>query len=499
MHDESVHHDAAARERLVRSGSGTVMPTRCRGSVLDVMRSLPLVLGLLVACVPASRPINPDLEAPSLAEVTEPPESEDAMGEQAQLELLASLYLDERARHGVLERALAQRASETTRTTACEAPSMDELSAARAQLFDFRVLEARGGKLLARVPNASELDDLAYLMVAVSEAGPRVGLTWTNRASPRVDELAPELEKLQKAWDEAIARADLETAYVAGRHYLELLGWPGAIRINDDFGLGWGGAAHSFLMRDMAMIAEVRGDHEQARLLYTRASPGGGTCGHSVRSRWEDQVRGSIRTGEQLYGCRAVIAERLLDVDGRIRDDYDYGPSRLVDAGFDLGRLYRGALLTRNRHEVSTTLAQTVIGSQREVAVARLSARGSEAWEARLQALEGFTDMMGDPALDVLLELIAVGDPNTRARAIGAIGQAARREFAGPCDRTFFLGRSTRWTIRAFGEDCATRLDDAEAAKLAARLRPHLHDRDPDVREATIEALQLILAAGETQ
>jgi hypothetical protein len=467
--------------------------------VFDALRSLPLVLGLLAACDPATRPIAPEPEPAGLVEVVEPPKPD--MAGQAQLERLASLYLngDFDARRPLLL-ALSRRADEATPKAPCVPPSAEELAAARAKLSDFRVLEARpDGKLLARIPDASELDDLAYLMVAIGEAGPRVGDAWTNHASPGTDELLSELEKLQKAWDEAIRRTDLEAASVAGRRYLELLGWPGAMRTNADFHPHWSGAAHSHLMFDMAMIAEVRGEHEQARLLYTRASPVG-ICLMAIHRRWEDQVRGSIRTGEQLYGCRAVIAERLLDLRGSVRDDpYDYGPGRLVDAGFDLVRLYRGALLTRNRDEVSLTLAQKVVGPQREVATARLMARGSEAWESRLWALEAFTDMTGEPALDVLLELIAVGDRDTRARAITAIGQAARRDFAGPCDDPFYLYYSTARTIHAFGVDCATRLDDAEAAKLAARLRPHLHDRTPEIREATAEALELILASGRAQ
>jgi hypothetical protein len=421
--------------------------------------------------------------------------------------LLGDFHSDE-----LVDTALERRVLAAMEQGVCEPPHTDELAAAREDLVDFRVLEATaGGKLRARKLEATELDDLAYFMAAVVQAGTPVGEPWEDDEAAPNEALIPELKQAKRRWEQSKQRGDLDAAFAAGEDYLELLGWPEPIHIADEISFAWGGAAYSYLMRDMAKLAELRGRHEQARQLWTRANPGGGACGSSASYYWHDQLRGSIRTAEILGDCRPTIAERLLDIDAyswwtfgegsfeSYDDGFDYGVRRLAAAGFDLARLYRGALLTRNRELDPLAIADALVGPEREPARARLLARGSEDWEWRVRASEGLADTIGEPALEPLLALLPVANPELRARVIEAIGRAGRRFSSGACDpehRALIGEGSNIWhrVVRPFGHDCSTRLDDRETSKLARQLRPYLGDDNQDVRVATAGAFVHLLA-----
>ncbi|MFY0541563.1 hypothetical protein [Nannocystis pusilla] len=166
----------------------------------------------------------------------------------------------------------------------------------------------------------------------------------------------PENDRLAAAAGDAKARGDVVGLVQHGRAYLARLGFPGPVNGRAESHWAWGGARYSYVFRDLALGAELLGDPTLAGQLYRRADPGGGMCGTSVSYRWSEQVRGAIRSAERAGDCRVAVAERLLDVDGP-RDMYpkpapdsmDYGPARLAAAGFDVARLYRGALLTAGR------------------------------------------------------------------------------------------------------------------------------------------------------
>jgi hypothetical protein len=338
------------------------------------------------------------------------------------LDMVASLALlrvqtAAEVRDAILER----RAIEAVATASCEPPSAAELAAARDELADFRTLEAtHNGRLRPQRLTPAELDDLAYFMVVVARAGLRVG--WGSediRSSPDEAWLAA-LTRATEDWDAAILDGDLNATYAAGLRHLELLGWPGPLQSSERRSRG--SALHSDRMRDLAWIAELRGRYDEARELWTRAHTVG-ICGRDTLRNWRTQMEGSIRAAERSGDCRAAIAERLLDVSAvdrwsfggdapaeRYRPGFDYGVRRLAAAGFDIPRLYRGALLTRNRNEDPRELAAVIDGPEQDIVRARLRMRGNEAWEVRVRAIEGLADTLGEPALDPLLELIAAGD-----------------------------------------------------------------------------------------
>lgn len=408
----------------------------------------------------------------------------------------------------VREAILERRAIEAMASGRCEPPSAAELAAARHDLVDFRTLEAtQSGRLRPRQLTAAELDDLAYFMVVVAHAGLRVG--WGSEevpSSPDESWLAA-LTRVTGDWDAALLHGNLDGVQDAGWRHLELLGWPGPLQVPER--LARGTAPHSERMRDLAWIAELRGRHDEARELWTRARTTG-ICGMDTHRKWLTQMKGSIRAAERSGDCRAAIAERLLDISAvdrwsfggdapaeRYESGFDYGLRRLAAAGFDIPRLYRGALLTRNRNEDPRELAAAIEGPEQDIVRARLRVRGNEAWEVRVRAIEGLADTLGESALDPLLELLAVGDVSVRWRVLSTIGQAAERPAAGVCDPQGqgFAGSSGSYrVVHRFGYNCATQLDDNEVSALAKRLLPYLRDPEPKIRIATAEVFVDLVA-----
>ncbi len=430
-----------------------------------------------------------------------------ALGGDASMPLLVrldarGLYLGQQ----VLERLLERRWAEKRTALACAPPSEEEVRAAQAGLDDFVVFRFRDGKLVGEAPSPVERDDLAYFLAAVSEAGPEVGTTreggdgsWTNPGPPN-----PELERRWNELGRAKRDGDLAAMFDAGIAYLAALGYPGPLRTDEEDQYAWGGAVYSYVMRDVALAAEALDRLDVAAALYRRADPGGGACGTSVSFRWQQQVEGVIRAEEGQGRCRAVVAERLLAVDGA-PIEYEpppgptYGTTELTAAGYDVARLYRGALATIHRDVPHDELAAVLAGVPAplgDAARARFEARGAEAWERRVLALEGLADTTQRDALPLLLGLAGSAPAPVRVRALRGLAALAERPMNDPCLPIMGLGGSGagewRREIRMLGRSCDSSLKMPEAAGLAAQLAPLAADPEPDVRAEAVAALGAI-------
>lgn len=405
-----------------------------------------------------------------------------------------------------LERVLARAMAAATQRARCAPPDAGAVAVARVGLADFLLVRVRHGEAVGVVPDAAELDDLAYFFAAVADAGPEVGAAVEgNPGTPLRPGVAdPERERLAEAMRLAHRDGDLAAVARHGREYLRGLGFPGPLDRAAEDTFAWGGARYSYVLRDLAQAAELLGDASLAGALYRRADPGGGMCGTSTTYRWAHQVRGAIRSSEQLGDCRPAVAERLLDIDGPRDlwptprpDAEDYGPARLRLAGFDVPRLYRGALLTAGRELEPAALQRALErapADRRAAALARLRARGPEAWARRVFAVEGLADASGRAALPQLQGLLAAATPELRARALAAIGELAARPSSDPCDPELAglsLSGSSGWErhVTPLGATCATSLRLHEAGSLAMSLVPWLEDHDPETRRAAAEAL----------
>ncbi|WAS97487.1 HEAT repeat domain-containing protein [Nannocystis punicea] len=413
------------------------------------------------------------------------------------------IYSAERSLEAILTRAMADAVPKAR----CAPPTRTEVAAARLALADFAVLRRHGGVLRGEAPTSAELDDLAYFFAAVTDAGPVVGgAVEASPGSPLTPAAPdPENDRLAAAASDARARGDVLGLVQNGRAYLARLGFPGPLQGSAESHWAWGGARYSYVFRDLALGAELLGDPALAGELYRRADPGGGMCGTSVSYRWSEQVRGAIRSAERAGDCRVAVPERLLDVDGPrdmvpkpAPDSMDYGPARLASAGFDVQRMYRGALLTAGRDaepaELRAALERTP-EPLRSAALARLGRRGSEAWEARVHAIEGLADVAGRAALTELGHILPDLADGPRQRALEAIGAVANRPSWDPCDPNeagIYLGSfSSQWSrhVASLGERCDTALRLHESAPLARSLTQWLSDEDPGTREAAAVAL----------
>ncbi|MDC0715522.1 HEAT repeat domain-containing protein [Nannocystis bainbridge] len=412
-----------------------------------------------------------------------------------------SIYQAERSLEAILTRAMADAIPKAR----CAPPTRSELATARLALADFAVLRRHGDVLQGDAPTPAELDDLAYFFAAVADTGPEVGRTREAGGARKPAAPDPESDRLAAAVADAKTRGDVAGLVQHGRAYLARLGFPGPLDSSAETHWAWGGARYSYVFRDLALGAELLGDPTLAGELYRRANPGGGMCGTSVSYRWSEQVRGAIRSAERTGDCRVAMAERLLDVDGP-RDMYpkpapasiDYGPARLAEAGFDVARLYRGAILTAGRDgepaEVRAALERAP-EPLRSAALARLARRGPEAWEARVHALEGLADVVGRPAVAELERMLPLLADGPRQRALEAIGELADRPAWDPCDPDeagiYFSSYSSQWSrhVTSLGDSCDTVLRLHEAGPLALSLTAWLADANPDTREAAAAAL----------
>ncbi len=382
----------------------------------------------------------------------------------------------------------------------CSPPTEAEVAATRAELSSFVVVEQQGAQLSGRAATADELDDLAYFLTAIAENGAGAGEIADEGRSGRD---LTEDEKLDRAHhvaalEHAQGTGDHALIVQAGSDYLHTLGYPGPIDLSRETDMFWGGARFSYVMRDVALSAEIEEQPELAAALYRRANPAGGMCGTSVAARLDSQSEGLIRTEEAQGQCRAVVVQRLLHGDPKDA----YGPHRLAEAGYDIERLYRGALVTRHRDRPLDELAAAIErapAAVREAGIVRLRDRGPESWESRLWTVERLAAMTGRAGMHEMLTMVEHADPELRARLVSAIGESGERGYLGTCDPDRFSltlrGRSGGPpSIRAFGEDCGTWLTDAEADAVAKQLLPYLRDDSTEVRAATARALGYLAA-----
>jgi hypothetical protein len=318
----------------------------------------------------------------------------------------------------------------------------------------------------------------------------------------------------------ALDLGDFESAQKAASAYLHSLGYPGPIDASLEADAAWGGARFSYVMRDLALVSEAVGEIAIATDLYRRANPGGGMCGTSVDYRRGQQLRGLVRSAERAGKCSTIVAERLLDWE----DDYNppgtghewverdasiaYGPGRLVEAGFDVARLYRGAMVFANREVGAEVLTRVFSKSGNELgraALRRLADRGPEAWEERVRAVEGLADVGQRDAVTPLAAVLPTAGNELRARTLAALGALTRRFATGPCgeDQGISLGGwSNIWSRPVTplrDTSCEYALDDDATARLARKIVPYLDDEATDVRTAAIEALGDMAASDETQ
>lgn len=381
----------------------------------------------------------------------------------------------------------------------CAPPTDAEIAAVRATLGSFVVIDHRRGRLEGRAATPDELDDLAYFLAAVADSGPGVGevdppvRSGVGLTEARQREHARDFE----AFEHARETGDSALTVQVGSDYLRELGYPGPIDQSQETVMYWGGARFSYVMRDIALAAELEDQPQLAASLYRRAQPGGGACGTTTANRFTAQLEGLVRSEEARGNCRAVVVERLIN-----RSEDAYGPGRLSDAGYDVARLYRGALLTRHREREPARVEAAIERAPadvREAGLARWVAKGPEAWEAKIWAVEGLVNVAGRSGMETVLSLADHIDPVLRTRVISAVGSAARRGYMGTCEGVLTLSNVHwigRWrpTVRSFGSDCDTWLDDAEADALAQWLLPYLRDPAPGVKETTAEALGEIAA-----
>jgi hypothetical protein len=255
----------------------------------------------------------------------------------------------------------------------------------------------------------------------------------------------------------------------------------------------WGGSGASYLMREAARSAELLGRYDLAEALYRRALPGGGMCGTTVHLRLAAQIAGAVRAAEQRGGCRTAVVERLYAL---ARADTPYGTDSLARAGFDVPRLYAGALLMSGRDDVAALeRALLALPSRSAEAVARLTRLGQEAWATRVRALEGYADTAKGAALPWLMALAAQGGATTRTEALHALGALAEDRGYDPCVPTR-LGRiwgthsgDGRREVRGIMQDCKTRLRAPTIDDLVQRVEAMAKDSDASVREAVANTL----------
>ncbi len=377
---------------------------------------------------------------------------------------------------------------------ACAPPSGAEIAAARGALADFAIVVGPGA---ARWPTAGELDDVAYFYASIADAGAEVGSAREDLTSRPLPAAHPDLAARASLRDElhaALLDGDLEGSVRVADAYVRTLGFPGPMRLGEESDQGWHGARASFALRDAARSAEILGRLDLAEVYYRRANPYGGMCGTMGPYLHENQIEGAIRAAEQRLGCRAVVADRLF-----APDDEAYGPKRLAQAGFDVARLYAGALHTLGREDAAR-LERDLLGlpSRADAAVARLGRLGPEAWAKRVRAVQGYADSAQGAGIERLLGLAEQGPGSeTRAQALGAVGRLAEDHGWDPCVQ-MKDGSLRGWGGGSSGRDrevhgvmstCATRIDASGVDGAVRRITALAAEPDPAVREAAAVAL----------
>ena len=367
----------------------------------------------------------------------------------------------------------------------CAPPTATELTRSAAELADFYVMRVRSGVLTPELLTNQERDDLAYFLASVAAAGHEIGAPSEATRSDPSDpaRLAPPTSCAPSSSNSSrppYAPATSLAAVATGKRYLATLGYPGKLDGAADAEHAWGGARHSFVMRDVAELAELTGDITLAYDLYRRADPGGGMCGTSYWSYWKTQVGGSIRSAERLGDCRPVIAERLLDIDSRGRQQR--GPARPPGPRYRSPRrrrLRRPAAVSRRpadararrrgRHASSLAAAPAAI---KTAGLARLAKRGREDWGRRVYAIEGLAATGDRHTLTALLGLLGTLTPVDQARVVTTIGEAAQRPPHRPVRADPRRLRQRQQHLDPRGPDARTRLRHLADARAVRGARP---------------------------
>jgi hypothetical protein len=264
-------------------------------------------------------------------------------------------------------------------------------------------------------------------------------------------------------------RGDVAEHARAARGYLTSLGYPGALRGDEESTVAWGGPLFAYVMRDLAYSTEILGEMEESAELYRRANPGGGACGTTVHSRYAEQIRGFIRVSEASHGCRPTVAFRLFATSDGDRHEW-YGPKRLADAGFDLARLYRGALLTQGR-------------------------QGAADWDERVRALEGYADTAGKLAIPIAIARAKAGPVEQRTRALRVLSELAASQGSDPCNPSWQGWFRGHWSsmderpIRALNATCASKLNATDLAALVRTVASLAADKEWQVRYGVAHTL----------
>jgi hypothetical protein len=395
----------------------------------------------------------------------------------------------------VREQVYRRLMEESMTETQCVPPSLREVDRARKDLADFVVVDEVRGHLVPREPTEAERDDLAYFMAAVSSGAPRPEQFVAGRRKFQRCSVPPSRHRFERIRlrEQALRAAEvggqLEEVARARQDYLDALGYPDPV--NSCRGIDRGLASRYEQAKTcLAGDLEALGRTHEAEQLYRRIRWWRPYCAAGSRRTHDSQARALIRTAERSGGCRRVVAERLRALEGEA-----YGPLRLARAGFDLPRLYRGALLTRNRHGDAGHWIRSLNAARPELAaraIARLQRRGLEAWERQVLALEGLADSAQRDALEPLETVLPVLDEAGKLRALHALSTLAWRGRAETVACT-----QVRWNgsnggsrpINTLGHSCATRLGESEARALSRGLAPFLGDSSEHVRVASAQAL----------
>jgi hypothetical protein len=394
-----------------------------------------------------------------------------------------------------LERILERRL-EASRG-ACAPPTPDRVAAARASLDGFVVVEppkSAGAPLSVRRPTPAELDDLAYFYAAVGANGAEVGTAKRDESAKPLADGDPAIALRAKLVEEvrlARERGDAEAHVRHGLALLSSFGYPGPIRAAEERDRRWGGLGLSFVMREVAFSAELVGRFDVAEALYRRAEYAGGACGTSAPSYRDDQIRGAIRSSEAAGGCGAAVAERLFGVASDAQGSF--GPRRLTEAGFDVPRLYRGAIVTAGREDedaLRRALSASPLGAG---ALDRLARLGLEDWSRRVRAIPGLADTARAGALDALLALASTGPGEASPEAIASLGLLLEDRGFDPCKAEGIgFGYGSSDNPRHVGSvmlKCETRLAPATIERIVRALAARAADADPRVREEVARAL----------
>jgi hypothetical protein len=408
---------------------------------------------------------------------------------------LASCGVESKAwgREQILERTMAR----TIAVVPCTGPLSHEVAREREQLADFPILRLRKGVLRAELPTMQELDDLAYFMTAVADAGEEVGVRdegarWTKPvpANATRQELFAQLAAAKSAGNV------LQVERLA-RGYLETLNFPDTLHGAEEDVLFWHAPRYHYVMIDLAQSWEALGRYHEAAGLWRRVSRAGAACRTGADYAWQQQVKAVVRDEEIAGRCEVAVAERLLAVESPGWNDKDvYGPGRLADAGFNVSRLLRGALLTINRDAGEAVVTNAISGlppTPRLFAQMRLRDKGLEDWERRVRAARAVADAMHEAAIPLLLRTAQESLPAGRQRALGALGDLAERPFYNPC-RALVGGRfsgSSDWVrpIAPIGQECGRGFDDAARSRLAQQIAVYAKDPDVQTREAVATVL----------